>query len=103
MSTANITRDEARARSEIVSARAYEVHVDLTGRDVQDPERQFVSTTRFSFDSAAGQTHLDLIADEIRAATLDGEPLDATAFDGYRVPLNLAEGEHLVEIGRAHV
>lgn len=98
MSTANITRDEARARSEIVSARAYEVHVDLTGRDVQDPERQFVSTTRFSFDSAAGQTHLDLIADEIRAATLDGEPLDATAFDGYRVPLNLAEGEHLVEI-----
>ncbi len=98
MSTANITRDEARARSELATARATEVHVDLTGRGLERPDRQFVTTTRLRFDSKAGRTHVDLIGDEVREATLDGEPLDTAAFDGYRLPLELAEGEHVLEI-----
>lgn len=98
MPTANITRDEARHRSEVVKARAYEVHVDLTGNQVSDPERQFVSNTRLTFESRDGETHLDLIADEIRHAVLDGEPLATGEFDGYRLPLRLSAGEHVIEV-----
>ncbi len=98
MSTTNITRDEARARSAVATARSYEVALDLTGRAVADPERQFLSTTRFTFDSRDGETHVDLIADELRSATLDGARLDASTFDGTRLPLQLAEGEHVLEV-----
>ena len=66
MGTANITRDEASERSRIISTEAYRVTVDLTGRDVADPERQFVSTTSLALTGHGGQTHLDLIADEAR-------------------------------------
>lgn len=98
MSTSNITRDEARARSEIATARAAEVHVDLTGRAVEHPERQFVTTTRLAFESKAGDIHVDVIADEIRSATLDGAELDHSGFDGYRIPFSVTEGEHVLEI-----
>ncbi|HMQ65567.1 MAG TPA: hypothetical protein PJ992_04690, partial [Arachnia sp.] len=72
MATANITRDEAAARSEVIRTEAYRVLVDLTGRDVADPERTFVSTTELWLESEGGSTYLDVIADDIREATLDG-------------------------------
>ncbi|WP_040281754.1 aminopeptidase N [Tessaracoccus massiliensis] len=93
MATANITRDEAVARTQVISTESYRIHVDLTGRDVAQPEKQFVSTTELTLTSHGGSTHLDLIADEVREATLDGEPFDTSAFDGYRLPLpELSEG-----------
>ena len=99
MATANITRDEAAARSQVISTKAYEVAVDLTGREVGDKERQFLSTTVLRLTSTGGDTHLDLIADEVREATLDGEPFDVTTFDGYRLPLpSLSEGEHEIRV-----
>ena len=99
MGTANITRDEASERSRIISTEAYRVTVDLTGRDVADPERQFVSTTSLALTGHGGQTHLDLIADEVREATVDGEPLDTSGYDGYRLPLpHLDEGPHEVVV-----
>ena len=54
MISANITRDEARRRSEHLSAQSYEVLVDVSGRG-QDgtplarPQTRFVSTTRARF------------------------------------------------------
>ena len=99
MATANITREEAAARSQIVEAEAYRVLVDLTGRDVAEPTRQFLSTTELTLAAKGGDTHLDLIADEIREARLDGEPFDFSAFDGYRLPLpTLAEGTHEITV-----
>ncbi len=99
MARANITRDEAAARSQVISTKAYEVAVDLTGREVGDKERQFLSTTVLRLTSTGGDTHLDLIADEVREATLDGEPFDVTTFDGYRLPLpSLSEGEHEIRV-----
>ena len=99
MATANITRDEAVARSQVISTEAYRVLVDLTGRDVEQPEKQFVSTTELTLSSMGGSTHLDLIADEIIEATVDGERFDTSAFDGYRLPLpELAEGTHVVRV-----
>ena len=98
MSTANITRDEASARSELATARAYEVHIDLTGRDVADAERQFITHTTFSFESKDGELHVDLIGDEVREATLDGTDVDISRFDGYRLPLSVSAGEHVLKV-----
>ncbi|MBK7820880.1 MAG: aminopeptidase N [Tessaracoccus sp.] len=99
MATANITREEAAARSEVIRTEAYRVVVDLTGCEVTDPERTFVSTTELWLESEGGSTHLDLIADDIREATLDGDPFDTSGFDGYRLPLpELSPGEHVIRV-----
>ena len=99
MATANITREEAALRSGVVKAGAYRVTVDVTGNGVADPERTFASRTELDFVSRGGSTHLDVIADEIRSATLDGNPLPIDEFDGYRLPLkDLPEGNHTIVV-----
>ena len=99
MASANITRDEARARSAVLSITAYRVAVDLTGREVTDPEGQFVSRTEVDLTAVGGATHLDVIADEIHEATLDGVAFDTAGYDGYRLPLpELAHGPHTVTV-----
>ena len=99
MATANITREEATLRSGVVKAGAYRVTVDVTGNGVAGPERTFTSHTELNFVSQGGSTHLDVIADEIRSATLDGSPLPTDEFDGYRLPLkDLTEGSHTIVI-----
>ncbi len=103
MATANITREEAQLRSRIVSTKAYRVTVDVTGAQVNDPERTFFTRSEVDFASTAGSTHVDVIADEIRTATLDGQPLSTEAFDGYRLPLGeLSEGEHTLVVEAVH-
>ncbi len=97
MPTANITRDEAARRSELVTVTAYRVSVDVTGREVAEPERLFLATTELDLEAHGGETYLDVIAEEIRAASVDGEAIDTSGFDGYRLPLpDLAEGPHTV-------
>ena len=99
MATANITREEATLRSGVVKAGAYRVTVDVTGNGVADPERTFASHTELDFVSQGGSTHVDVIADEIRSATLDGSPLPTDEFGGYRLPLkDLTEGSHTIVI-----
>ena len=99
MATANITREEAARRSRVVKAGAYRVTVDVTGNGVADPERTFASHTELDFTSKGGSTHLDVIADEILSASLDGNPLPIDGFDGYRLPLNdLPEGDHTIVV-----
>ncbi|HJE52216.1 MAG TPA: aminopeptidase N [Tessaracoccus flavescens] len=98
MATANITRDEAAARSQIIQTEAYEVLVDLTGRDVDDSAKHFLSTTTLRLSATGGDTYLDLIADEVRRASLDGEEFEPE-FDGYRLTLpTLTEGAHEVVV-----
>ncbi len=99
MATANITREEAAHRSQVVKAKAYRVTVDVTGSGLADPERTFASRSELDFDAQPGSTHIDIIADEIRSATLDGIPLPTDGYDGYRLPLtDLAAGPHTVVV-----
>ncbi|MFV0429913.1 MAG: aminopeptidase N, partial [Arachnia sp.] len=99
MPTANITRDEASLRSEVIKAKAYRVTVDVTGRDVTDAEQVFSSVTELDVTSMGGPTHIDLIADEVATATVDGEPVSLDGYDGYRLRLpDLSPGEHSVRV-----
>ncbi len=97
--TENITREEARTRAGLIRTEAYRVRIDLTGRDGQgrplaDPQGMFVSVSTITFHSGAGDTWIDLLADAVTGASLDGTPLGVGGFDGSRMPLTLTEGDH---------
>ena len=99
MYSENITREEARTRADLVRTDAYCVLVDLTGRApdgsvLADAEGTFVSRSTVEFSSDAGSTWIDLLAESVLAATLDGEPLDTGSYDGARLALELTEGSH---------
>lgn len=76
----NLTRVDAEARKALIDNVHYDIAVDVTGKE------QFTSRTTITFDSKAGSTHFDLVADEF-SATLDGEPTNGR-------DLTLTEGRH---------
>ncbi|MDN6658340.1 MAG: aminopeptidase N [Acidipropionibacterium jensenii] len=103
MNPVNISRDEARTRSDIVRTLGYRVVVDLSGRDPQgnplaDPTGTFVSSSTIHFTSTGEPTHADLIADGVYAAELDGVPLDPAAHHDHRYPIEAPAGEHQLTI-----
>ncbi|PFG16043.1 membrane alanyl aminopeptidase [Propionicimonas paludicola] len=98
MYPANITREEAARRARQIRSHSYQVSVDLTGTaDVPggyDATATFWSRSAVRFASTGGASHLDLIADRVLSATLDGVLLPAEAFNDHRVAFEAAAGEH---------
>jgi aminopeptidase N len=95
----NLTRAETRARAELIQTHRYAIEIDLGGAHVGDPERQFRSDSIITFDAAAeGDLHVDLIADRVEAASLDGVDLDPATFAGSRLPLHVTAGPHTVRV-----
>jgi aminopeptidase N len=100
----NLTRDEVAHRSDLISTRSYQVSVDLTGHDgsgrqLDDPEHTFVSTSVARFEAARAEpTHIDLIADRVLAASLNGQDLDPAAFADSRLGFTPTTGENELEI-----
>src|ERR671912_1414775 len=95
----NLTRAEARHRAGLLETSAYAVEVDLSGRAVADPDTQFVSTATLTFTAReSGDTHLDLIAEHVEHAVLDGVDLDPADFTGARLPLRLDAGPHQLTV-----
>ena len=103
MNPVNITRAGAQQRSQVVSVDSYEVTVDLTGLGLDgtrldDPDGTFVSTSVIRFHSTGVPTNVDLIADSVLDATLDGRELDLGAFDGSTFPVAPEEGDHVLAV-----
>jgi aminopeptidase N len=91
---ANLTRDEARTRAELITVSSYQVELDLTVGDAT-----FRSVSRIGFDCArpGARTFVNLTAPEVRAMTLNGVPVSLDAFDGERITLGgLAAHNELV-------
>jgi aminopeptidase N len=91
---ANLTRDEARERSGLISVRSYQVELDLTGGDTT-----FRSVSRIKFDCArpGAGTFLDLTAPRVSQITLNGVSVSLDAFDGERIAVGgLAARNELV-------
>lgn len=63
----NLTREDAQLRAKLISNVRYDILVDITGEDT------FTTVSTIKFDSEAGTTHFDLVAESFEA-TLDGEP-----------------------------
>jgi aminopeptidase N len=82
--TANLTRDEAAARSAIITVASYHVDLDLTG---DDEVFGSVSVIRFDCVAPGSASFINLTAPAVREITLNGEPVSLDAFDGDRITL----------------
>src|SRR5712692_10172741 len=100
MGAPNLTRTDALRRSELLDVTAYEVELDLTDGEGKPGERTFRSrtTVRFRAKGAGAGTFVDLVAERIREATLNGAAIDIANYTpeaGLELPA-LAEDNTLV-------
>ena len=82
MALPNLTRDQAVERAALITVDSYRIDLDLTDGSGNPGERTFRSTTTVEFDATAGaDTVIDLAADTVRSATLNGRELDVSGYD----------------------
>ncbi|CAJ1501244.1 aminopeptidase N [[Mycobacterium] holstebronense] len=82
MALPNLTRDQAAERAASVTVVNYRIALDLTDGSGKPGERTFRSTTTVTFDALAGSdTVIDIAAETIHSATLNGRSLDVSAYD----------------------
>ncbi|HET7531280.1 MAG TPA: aminopeptidase N [Mycobacteriales bacterium] len=96
MSAENLTREEAQERARLLRVESYDVSLDLT--TAEKDSRTFTSSSlvRFTCGEPGASVHIDITADAITEATLNGERVDTSGFTGKRLPLPpLAETNEL--------
>jgi aminopeptidase N len=78
----NLTRDQAVERAALLTVDNYRIVLDLTDGQGRPGERVFRSATTVKFDALAGaDTVIDLAADTVHSATLNGVELDVSGYD----------------------
>jgi aminopeptidase N len=78
----NLTREQAVERAALVTVDSYRIVIDLTDGEGKPGEGTFRSTTTVEFDALAGaDTYIDIAADSIRSATLNGHDIDVSGYD----------------------
>jgi aminopeptidase N len=96
----NLTRIDAAARAELLTVQSYDLHLDVTDGAGHPGDQTFRSVTTVEFTSrqAGADTFIDLVAETIHSATLNGTELDVTTYteDGGLPLPGLAEQNTLV-------
>ena len=96
----NLTRTDAAARAELLAVQSYDLQLDVTDGDGHPGERTFrsVTTVEFTARQAGAETFIDLVADTVHSATLNGAELDVSSYteDGGLPLPGLAEQNTLV-------
>ncbi|WP_431236676.1 aminopeptidase N [Mycolicibacterium aichiense] len=78
MALPNLTRDEAIERAALVTVGNYSIALDLT----TGSESTFRSTTTVEFEATPGaDTYVDLAADTVHSAVLNGRDIDVSGYD----------------------
>ena len=78
----NLTRDQAAERAALITVDSYRIVLDLTDGNGGPGERTFHSSATVEFDALAGaDTVIDIAADSVRSATLNGRELDVSGYD----------------------
>ncbi|MCU1669038.1 MAG: pepN [Blastococcus sp.] len=103
MPVPNLTRTDAAARAELLAVHSYDIQLDVTDGAGRAGERTFSSTTTVEFTSRepGASTFIDLIAETVHSATLNGAELDLSGYTeegGLPLP-DLAEQNTLVISG----
>jgi aminopeptidase N len=99
VSVENLTRDEARERARLLAVESYDVHLDLSLAIDEPTIFRSTSTITFSCCEPGAETHLDITADRLVAATLNGEPIDIEAgFTGQRLALPGLAAENVLHV-----
>lgn len=82
MALPNLTREQAVERAALVTVDSYRISLDITDGSGQPGQHTFRSVTTVEFDALAGaDTYIDIAADRIRSATLNGRDIDVSAYD----------------------
>jgi aminopeptidase N len=84
--TSNLTRDEAAARSALITVASYQVDLDLTSGG--DDTFGSVSVMRFDCATPGSSTFVNLTAPAVREIILNGAPVGLDAFDGDRITVD---------------
>ncbi len=93
--TDNLTRDEAAERARLLRVSSYDVALDL--RDQERDTFRSRSTVRFTCAEPGAETFVEIASAGLRSATLNGEPVDGSGYDGRRLTLTgLAADNELV-------
>ncbi|HTZ15879.1 MAG TPA: aminopeptidase N [Mycobacterium sp.] len=82
MALPNLTRDQAAERAALITVDSYRIDLDLTDGNGGAGERVFRSITTVEFTALPGSdTVIDIAADKIHRATLNGRELDVSGYD----------------------
>src|SRR6476469_7405778 len=94
----NLTHAECRTRAESLRVESYRVELDLSG--AADPgAATFPSRSTIAFTARDEETWVDLIADRVVTARLNGREFDVTGYDGARLAMpGVAAGPHEVVV-----
>ena len=98
---ANLTRTDAARRAELLDVRGYDVTLDLTDGGGKPGAATFRSRTevRFACTEPGADTFIDVIADSFTELTLNGEPIDASAYrPSTGLPLTGLESENVLVV-----
>jgi aminopeptidase N len=78
----NLTRDQAIERAAAVTVDNYKIQLDLTDGNGAPGAGTFRSLTTVTFDALSGtDTYIDLAADRVHSATLNGVEIDVSGYD----------------------
>ncbi|HYH23897.1 MAG TPA: aminopeptidase N [Blastococcus sp.] len=82
MAVPNLTRTDAAARAELLAVQSYDISLDVTDGAGHAGERTFRSTTTVEFTSRrpGAETFIDLVAETVLSATLNGTELDVSTY-----------------------
>ncbi|MEV1289706.1 aminopeptidase N [Micromonospora sp. NPDC049679] len=80
----NLTQDEAAERARLLDVTGYDIRLDLSGGTAAN--RTFRSTTEvtFSCTEPGASTFIEVAADSVRSATLNGAPVDIAGWSAER-------------------
>ncbi|OBF48989.1 aminopeptidase N [Mycobacterium sp. 852002-53434_SCH5985345] len=82
MALPNLTRDQAVERASLITVDSYRIDLDVTDGSGAPGERTFRSTTTVVFDALPGaDSYIDLAAETVRGASLNGHDLDVSVYD----------------------
>jgi aminopeptidase N len=78
----NLTRVDAAARADLLTVHRYDLRLDVTDGAGHPGEGTFLSETTVEFDCRRpGEgTFIDLVAERVRSATLNGEEIDVSGY-----------------------
>ncbi|HEU4360463.1 MAG TPA: aminopeptidase N [Mycobacterium sp.] len=100
MALPNLTCDQAAERAALVTVDTYRIALDLTDGAGKPGERTFRSTTTVTFDALAGaDTVIDIAADTVHRAALNGRDIDVSGYDeSTGIPLRGLAAHNVVEV-----
>jgi len=96
--TSNLTREEAAARSALITVASYQVDLDLTSHGDGDATFGSVSVIRFGCAVPGSSAFVDLTAPAIREITLNDVPVGPDAFDGDRITLTGLAADNVLRV-----